>query len=101
RIALFFRGMKALVYIWDTTAPVGETARPELFEPMDRVLLVVRSGASSLGQWHHEERNVYRDYRRVFEEEPRRISWLGLESHSDDVGSESEVLFGTIQFRAR
>ena len=101
RVMLLFDGWKAIVYIWDTTAPVGTEVRPDDLGPVDRVLVVIRSGRSGLGEWHRETRDVYQDYLRIFEEEPRRLKWVGLESHSDDVEGESAVLFGEIQFDKR
>ena len=101
RVMLLFDGWKAIVYIWDTTAPVGTEVRPDDLGPVDRVLVVIRSGRSGLGEWHRETRDVYQDYLRIFEEEPGRLKWVGLESHSDDVEGESAVLFGDIQFDKR
>jgi hypothetical protein len=59
---------------------------------------VVRSGSARLGQWHHEERDVRADYQRIFGEEPRQVKLVSVESHSDDVESESDALFGGIRF---
>jgi hypothetical protein len=101
RVMLTFEGMKVLAYVWDTEAPVGTEARPDEFEIFERVLIVVRSGSDGLGEWHAERRNVYEDYRRVFGEEPRRLKWLGLESHSNDTRTRSAALFGAVRFEAR
>jgi hypothetical protein len=101
RVLLVFEGMKAILYVWDTTAPVGTEARPDVFDLFQRVMIAVRSGPQGLGQWHQEKRDVDRDYRRVFEAEPRPIKWIGFESHSDDVQSQSSVLFGPVRFEAR
>jgi hypothetical protein len=101
RLMVLFEGMKALVYVWDTTAPVGSVVRPDEFALVDRALVVVRSGPSGLGQWHRETRDVSADYTQIFEEEPRTVKSIGVESHSDDVQSESAVLFGSIRFERR
>ena len=90
--------MKSIVYVWDTQAPIGTEVRPDEFAPVDRVLVVVRSGSAQLGQWQHEERDVRADYRRIFGEEPPLVKLVSLESHSDDVQSESHTLFGGIRF---
>ena len=102
RVMLMFEGMKAIVYIWDTTAPVGHETSPDGFgQLLERVLVVVRSGESGLSQWHRERRNVLNDYERLFEAKPGRVKWVGLESHSDDARSESAALFGAIRFDVR
>jgi hypothetical protein len=101
RVVLVFEGMRAILYVWDTTAPIGTETRPDPFDVFQRVMIVVRSGAQGLGQWHAEKRDVYRDYRRLFEDEPKPIKWVGFESHSDDVQSKSSVLFGPVRFEAR
>ena len=98
RVMVLFEGMKAIIYVWDTTAPVGTVVRPETFEPLDRVLMVIRSGRSLAGHWLRERREVYQDYRRQFGETPRRVKAVGLESHSDDVADHSTVEFGAIGF---
>jgi hypothetical protein len=98
RVTVLFTGFKSLVYVWDTQAPVGTEVRPEAFATVDRALIVVRSGTDGLGRWQHEQRDVRGDYRRIFEEEPRAVKWISLESHSDDVRSHSEALIGTIRF---
>ncbi len=102
RIMLVFEGMKAILYVWDTTAPVGTEALPDGFDLFQRALIVVRSGGQGLGQWDQQRRDVQQDYRRVFEDEPRSIKWVGLESHSDDRRkSHSAILFGSLHFEAR
>ena len=98
RVMVLFEGWKSLLYIWDSQAPVGREIRPDVFATVDRALVVVRSGPAALGRWHRERRDVRADYRRIFEEEPRAVKWIGLESHSDDVQSQSEALFGSIRF---
>jgi hypothetical protein len=98
---LVFDGMKGLLYVWDTSAPVGAEVTPDPFEIFQRALVVVRSGPEGLGQWHRERRDVYADYRRIFEEEPGPIKLVGLESHSNDTRTSTSVLFGTVRFEAR
>ena len=101
RVMVLFEGMKAITYVWDTVAPVGTVVRPETFGLMNQALVVIRSGASGAGQWQRERRDTHRDYRQLFGERPRRVKALGLESHSDDVGSQSAVEFGAIGFNRK
>jgi hypothetical protein len=101
RVMVMFDGMRGLLYVWDTTAPVGVESRSDGFEIFKRALIVVRSGSQSLGQWDRQRRNVHADYRRIFDAEPRTIKWIGLESHSNDTHTRTEVLFGGVRFDAR
>jgi hypothetical protein len=101
RVMVMFEGMKGLLYVWDTTAPVGAESRSDGLDIFQRALIVVRSGSQNLGQWEAQRRNVYQDYRRVFDAEPRDIKWVGLESHSNDTRTGTAVLFGGVRFEAR
>jgi hypothetical protein len=101
RVMLVFEGMKGIQYVWDTTAPVGTEARPDEMELFQRVLIVVRSGPADLRRWCRERRNVYEDYRRLFDEEPPPIKLVGVETHSNDTHTHTAVLFGRVQFDAR
>lgn len=101
RVMVMFEGMKALLYVWDTTAPVGAEARSDGFDIYQRALIVVRSGPDGLGRWDRQRRNVRDDYLRVFEAEPRAIKWVGLESHSNDTGTRTAVLFGAVRFESQ
>ena len=101
RLMVVFEGMRGIAYVWDTSAPVGAETQPDLLEIFQRVLIVVRSGASGVGQWHRQTRDVHADYRRVFGEEPRATNFIGLESHSNDTRSQSAALFGAVYFEPR
>ncbi len=102
RIMLMFEGMKGILYLWDTVSPVGTERRPDEFDIFDRVLIVVRSGSSDgVGRWMRERRDVLADYRRLFDEDPRPIKWVGFEAHSNDTRSHSTALFGAVNFQPR
>jgi hypothetical protein len=101
RVMLVFEGMRGLLYVWDTTAPVGTETAPEDLDIFQRALVVVRSGPDGLGRWSRERRNVREDYRRLFDEEPGRIKLVGFESHSNDTRSRGAIRFGRLSFEAR
>jgi hypothetical protein len=101
RVMVAFEGMKGILYVWDTTAPVGTEVRPDELELFERVLVVVRSGPGELGQWLSERRNVVDDFRRLFGYEPPPVKLVGVESHSNDTRSHTEMRFGRLLFDAR
>jgi DUF3047 family protein len=98
--ASLFDERRAIAYIWDSSAPAG-TIILDRGPQAERALVVVRSGPSGLGAWHRETRNVYQDYRDIFRDEPTQLLAVTLESHSDDLASQSAVLFGIVRFQAR
>jgi hypothetical protein len=101
RVMLVFEGMRGLLYVWDTTAPVGTETPPDGLDLFQRALVVVRSGRADVGRWSRERRNVHDDYRRLFDEEPRAIKLVGFESHSNDTRTRSAVRFGRLSFEPR
>jgi hypothetical protein len=101
RVMVAFGRTRMLLYVWDTTAPVGTEVGPDPLDLFQRVLIVVRSGRDGAGQWHREQRDVAADHRRLWTDDPPSIKWIGLESHSNDTGTRSAVLFGAVGFDAR
>jgi Protein of unknown function (DUF3047) len=101
RVMVAFEGMKGILYVWDTTAPVGTEVRPDELELFQRVLIVVRSGSGELGHWLSERRNVVEDFRRLFGGEPPPIKLVGVESHSNDTRTRTSMRFGRLRFDAR
>jgi len=100
RVMVAFEGMKGILYVWDTTAPVGTEVRPDELELFQRVLIVVRSGPGELGHWLSERRNVVEDFRRLFGGEPPPIKLIGVESHSNDTRTRTSMRFGRLRFDA-
>ena len=101
RLMVVFEGLKAVAYLWDTTAPVGTDVQPDEFEMFQRSFVVVRSGSDGIGRWDRQRRNIHQDYVRLFGEEPRPTKWVGFESHSDDTQTRSATLFGSASFESR
>jgi hypothetical protein len=99
QLFLAFTKTKAIVYIWDTTAPQGlmESISPVPF--MTVKVVVVRSGPSELGKWITETRNVYEDYKKLYGEEPPVIRGMRLQINSQHTGSTAESWFADVVFR--
>lgn len=89
----------AINYIWESRAPVG-TAVPNPFT--DQVyMIVVESGPDKRCTWVTEERNVYEDYKRVFDREPPMISGVAIMTDTDNTGEAAEAYYGDIVFKKR
>jgi hypothetical protein len=93
-----FSRTKAIVYIWDTTAPVGavgDAAAPPFFSIK---AVVVRSGIEDTGQWVSEKRNIYEDYRRIFGHEPPPARGMRIQINSQHTGTAAESFFSNVTF---
>jgi Protein of unknown function (DUF3047) len=99
QLFLAFTKTKAIVYIWDTSAPQGlmESTSPVPF--MTVKVVVVRSGTAELGKWVAETRNVYEDYRKLYGEEPPPVSGVRLQINSQHTKSSAESLFADVELR--
>ena len=94
-----FTRTKAIVYIWDTTAPQGlmESTSPVPF--MSVKVVVVRSGRAELGKWITETRNVYEDYKKFYGEDPPVVSGMRFQINSQHTGTSGESWFADVVFR--
>lgn len=69
-------------YVWDSTRPVGETARAPRFGKVRYV--IIGSGEDGLGEWKDFRRNVLEDYKMLFgPEEIPLIAAIGLKCDSN------------------
>jgi hypothetical protein len=84
-------------YIWDTTAPVGTIVKSKKTGTV--TYIVVRSGATDLGKWLTERRNVYEDFKKVYGEAPESPGALSVGIDSNDTHSSAESFMGPIAFR--
>jgi hypothetical protein len=94
-----FSKTKAIVYIWDTTAPMGlmEDTSPVPF--MTVKVVVMRSGPAELGKWIAESRNVYDDYKKLYGSEPPAVNGIRLQSNSQHTGTSGESYFADVIFK--
>ncbi len=96
-----FSKTKAIVYIWDTTAPAGliEDTTPVPF--MTVKVVVQRSGHTELGKWITETRNVYDDYKKLYGAEPPAVNGIRLQSNSQHTGTSGEGYFADVMFKRK
>jgi Protein of unknown function (DUF3047) len=84
-------------YIWDTTLPVGTICKSEKTGTVTYVVL--RSGATDLGKWVTERRNVVEDFKQIYGHSPDDPAALSLAIDSNDTHSSAESFIGPIVFR--
>lgn len=87
-----------LMYVWDTTLPVGSVVPYAHSERIRR--LVVHSGALGLGQWLPYRRHIAADYLRVFGEPPGRLVSVGVFTDADDLRQPMSTDYGDIALQA-
>ena len=87
---------RILGYLWENETPKGTMGTSTAWSKAKYV--VVRDKTDPLGNWHTESRNVYEDYKKLFEEEPPEMGSVSVYINSQHTGSEAEVLFGPIYF---
>ena len=99
QLFLAFTKTKAIVYIWDTSAPQGlmESTSPVPF--MTVKVVVVRSGPAGLGTWITETRNVYEDYKKFYGDEPPAVAGVWLQINSQHTETSAESLFAEVVFK--
>ncbi len=98
QLFLAFSKVKAIVYIWDTTAPQGlidDAAAPPF---MIIKAVVVRSGSSDVGKWITESRNVYEDYKTIFGEDPPPVAGVRIQINSQHTETAAESYFADVAF---
>jgi hypothetical protein len=95
-----FSRTRAIVYIWDTTAPAGLMTDAPSPPFMSIKAVVVRTGPADLGKWLTETRNVYEDYRRLYgaTDNPPVVSGMRLQINSQHTQSVAESWFADVAF---
>lgn len=94
---------KAIVYVWETTAPEGLMAEASAPPLMKIKVVVVRSGPSQAGRWITETRNVYEDYRNLFgpDEKASVVSGMRIQINSQHTRTSAESCFADLVFKKK
>jgi DUF3047 family protein len=98
QLFLAFSRTRAIVYIWDATAPQGTMGNAAAPFFMSIKAVVVRSGKTDTGAWITETRNVHDDYRKLFGEEPADVNGVRLQINSQHTGTSAESYFADVTF---
>ncbi len=96
RFPTFVRS-RIIGYIWDSTAPVGSIIKSQKTGLVTYV--VMRSGATDLGKWLSDSRNVYDDFKQIYGEAPDVVDAVSVAIDSDETLSSAEAYIGVIRFR--
>ncbi len=91
-----FVNSRVLGYIWDSNAPAGSFVAST--KQANTNYYIVRSGPNHLDRWFKEKRNVYEDYKRLFNEDPPPVGSISVMINSQNTGSSAEAYVGDIYF---
>jgi hypothetical protein len=81
-----------LDYVWSASLPVG-TVLESAFSSASKII-VVESGAASLGRWRTVQRNLEADYERCFGKGPLpKVIAIGIMTDTDNTGGEALAYF--------
>lgn len=97
-----FSKTRAIVYLWDTTAPQGLMQNAPAPPFMTIKAVVVRSGPAELGKWLSENRNIYEDYKTFYgdTDQPPVVSGMRLQINTQHTRTSAECAFADVMFRS-
>ncbi len=100
QILVAFEGRKIMSYVWDSNAPEGTITDESIGIPLFVTVkvLVVKTGNSDTGKWLTMTRNIHDDYRKIFNEEPRKIRGIRVQTNSQYTGDCAEGLVKSLVF---
>ena len=91
--------VRALSYVWANRTSESEVV-PNAYT--DWVQMVpVESGPANVGTWQTERRDLVRDYRAAFGEDPPAISGVAIMTDTDNTGGTASASFGDIRLTSR
>lgn len=86
-------------YVWSDTLPVG-TILPSAFSKAS-MIIVAESGRAHQGRWRHVVRDLEKDYKACFGEDPPAALAVGLMTDSDNTNSASLAYFDDLVISRR
>ena len=87
---------KIVGYLWENKPPKLTTGVSPAWSKTR--LIVLESGSEKIGEWVCEKRNIYNDYKDLFEKEPPDAKLISLYINSQHTKSRAESYFGEIYF---
>ena len=91
---------KALNYVWSGSQP-KDTIWPNVFRPKNSIMLAARGAEDSTGQWHHEKRNIRKDFKKIFGQDITSIDAIAIMTDTDNTGLRANAVYGDIYFSAQ
>jgi hypothetical protein len=100
QLLLAFENSKIISYVWDANAPAGTVTDESLGWPLNVAVkvIVVQSGTDRINEWVTHTRDVYQDYRRLFNEDPPSLKGLRIQANTQYTQDRSEGMVRDITF---
>ena len=86
-------------YIWASHLPRGH-----IFDhPGEKYckIFILESGEGKAGQWVYEERNLHKDYKKVFGTEPSELLAIGIQTDTDHSNERVTAYYSVPTLRKR
>ncbi|MEP6996200.1 MAG: DUF3047 domain-containing protein [Betaproteobacteria bacterium] len=83
-----------LMYVWGAKVPPESTTVSALTSRIR--MIAVASDEEGIGRWQSYRRNLAEDFRRVFGEEPGRVTAIELMTDTDNTGGVAETFYGDL-----
>ena len=90
---------RVLKYVWSTSVPTGSSFKHPGSDRM--AIIVVNSGAGSLGQWQQVSRDLVADFKAAFGSAPPTQIAIGVKTDSDSTRSSARADYDDIQLSRR
>lgn len=90
---------RSINYIWANKLGLGECV-PNAFYAK-AMMCAVQSGKEKTGTWITEQRNVYEDFRRLFNEEPPKAGAIAIMTDTDQTGESATAWYDDIRIERR
>jgi len=86
-------------YLWSSYLPKGEVIK-DPGKPMQK-LMVIEGGTGNVGKWLRYKRNLYEDFKKLYNEEPRRLIFIGILNDTDATGQEATSYIADLRFETK
>lgn len=86
----------SLCYIFENDGPKDTVFTGNRKSNAKYIIIRTAKAGDPIGQWLHERRPIYEDYKRAFGREPRRPGNFGIQIDSDDTQSSAEAFYRNI-----
>jgi len=98
QLLIAFEGKNVISYIWDAVSPEGSIYDESIGWPISLKIKVitVKSGTSDINKWISFKRNIIKDYKKLYNEDPPLIKGMRVQINSQHTKTVAETLFGKI-----
>jgi hypothetical protein len=93
----FFPKTRTLNYIWANRLP-REAFQASAYTG-NSMMIAVESGGERVGEWLTERRDIVKDYRRAFGEDPPKVGAIAIMTDTDNTGETAMAWYGDILVR--